>query len=166
MSYDSPILVVDDNKEIHRQILRILSKAPLDPAASQLDSLHNEVFGDAGPDKKPAKRSYNCVSAYQGQEALSYVVEAQKENKPFGLAIVDMRMPPGWDGLETIKRLWEVSPKTQILICSAYSDYSLEQINQELNRSSSYLFLRKPFEVLELEQMVAYMMEKWHLQKD
>ena len=58
-----------------------------------------------------------------------------EQGRPFALAFIDMRMPPGWDGLETIEHLWTVDPDVQVVICTAYSDYSWSDMLTRLGRS-------------------------------
>jgi len=116
------ILVVDDNPAIHEDFRKILD-ADLAP---DLDTLANILFGDA----PPAQRAQPFVldSAYQGEDALGLVQQALAAQQPYAVAFVDIRMPPGWDGLETLARMWEVDPRIEAVLCSAYADYSWEQI--------------------------------------
>ncbi|SPE59104.1 hypothetical protein SBV1_30039 [Verrucomicrobia bacterium] len=51
-------------------------------------------------------------------------------------------MPPGWDGFQTIRKLWEVDPDLQVVSCTAYSDYSLDAIVARLGRSDRLVFLK------------------------
>jgi DNA-binding NarL/FixJ family response regulator len=68
------------------------------------------------------------------------------------MAFVDMRMPPGWDGLETIERLWAVDPDVQVVICSAHSDRNWTDVVARLNNSDKLLVVKKPFEAIEVMQ--------------
>jgi diguanylate cyclase (GGDEF)-like protein len=76
-----------------------------------------------------------------------------------------MRMPPGWDGLQTIQRLWEADPQLEVVICTAYSDYSWEEILQKLGMTDRLLILKKPFDPAEVSQLAASLSEKWTLKK-
>jgi DNA-binding LytR/AlgR family response regulator len=64
----------------------------------------------------------------QGQEGWERVQQAIEKNQPYAVAFVDIRMPPGWDGVETTQKLWEVDPCLQVVICTAYSDYSWDEL--------------------------------------
>jgi diguanylate cyclase (GGDEF)-like protein/PAS domain S-box-containing protein len=79
------------------------------------------------------------------------------------MAFVDMRMPPGWDGVQTITKLWEVDPELQVVICTAYSDYSWEEILERLGVNDHLLLLKKPFDTAEVCQLACALTEKWHL---
>jgi signal transduction histidine kinase len=101
----------------------------------------------------------------QGQDAFALAIEAKHSGRPFALAFVDMRMPPGWDGLETIEHLWAVDPDLQIVICSAHSDYSWSDIDERLHARESVLILKKPFDTIEVVQCAHALTTKWSLMK-
>lgn len=75
-------------------------------------------------------------------------------------------MPPGWDGIETIKHMWEVDPDIQVVICTAYSDYSWEDTVKELGIGDNYLILKKPFDVVAVRQLACALTRKWILAND
>jgi two-component system, cell cycle sensor histidine kinase and response regulator CckA len=79
------------------------------------------------------------------------------------MAFVDVRMPPGWDGIETTARIWEICPDLQIVICTAYSDYSWEEMSAKLSNSDQVVILKKPFDTVEVLQLAAALTEKWRL---
>ncbi len=114
------ILVIDDNRAIHDDFTKIL--CPEDSTLMEVDAVANDLFGDDSGDIDVPK--FEIDSAYQGQDGLELVKKALQENRPYPVAFVDVRMPPGWDGIETTKHIWEVDPTVQIVICTAYSDYS------------------------------------------
>jgi two-component system, NtrC family, sensor kinase len=151
------VLVVDDNRAIHEDFAKVLATR----APDQLDDIEAMLFDSAAP--VAAVTTMELVSAFQGQEALQHVIDAQRDNRPFALAFVDMRMPPGWDGLETIERIWKVDPDIQIVICSAYSDYSWNDLHQRLGDRESLLILKKPFDTIEVVQCAHALTTKWDL---
>lgn len=104
---------------------------------------------------------FRIESALQGQQSLELVEAAVRAGDPYMLAFVDMRMPPGWDGVQTIKRLWQADPNLQIVICTAYSDYSWEEIAGELGPTDRMLILKKPFDDVEARQLAAALTQKW-----
>ena len=109
---------------------------------------------------------FELDSAYQGQEALALVSQALAANAPYAMVFIDMRMPPGWDGLQTIEQLWNVDPNLQIALCTAYSDYSFEAIEARLKYNDQLLILKKPFDHLEIRQMASALTWKWQLAQD
>ena len=146
------VLVIDDNRAIHDDFKKILCPLKIQPFPWE-DDLRS----------KPKPLEFELTSAYQGEEGLAFVQEALRAARPFAVAFVDMRMPPGWDGMETASRLWEADPDLQIIICTAYADYSWNEILTNLGRSDRLLILKKPFDVIEVRQMANAMSEKWRL---
>lgn len=160
------ILVIDDNKAIHEDFKQILSNAPVNPS---LHLAREAVFGNSCEKNENSNVSTNTNIEFQvdcasdGHEGLEKVVEAARMDKPYALAFVDMRMGAGWDGLQTIERLWKVQPSLQVVICSAYSDYSWTEITDRLGQTERFLILKKPFDNIEVRQMACSLTEKWGL---
>jgi len=152
------ILVIDDNAEIHNDFRKILDSAS---PPGGLDELMADVFGD--DPEHASGQGFKTDSAYQGREGLEKVQQAQAQGRPYSVAFVDMRMPPGWDGVETISRIWAVDPLIQIVICTAYSDYSWKDIVSRLGNSDRLVVLKKPFDTIEVMQMVHALTRKWLL---
>ncbi|MCT8961644.1 EAL domain-containing protein [Pseudomonas veronii] len=154
------VLIVDDAASIHEDFRKILCA---DTTGGQsLDSIEETLFGTA----PTVRQTFVLDSAYQGQEALALVNQALADNAPYALVFIDMRMPPGWDGLETIEQLWNVDPNLQIALCTAYSDYSFEAIEARIQYSDQLLILKKPFDNLEIRQMASALTWKWQLAQD
>ena len=153
------ILVVDDNAAIHNDFRKTLGTQP--SVGAHLDDLEKSLFG--GETAPAARAVFRIDSALQGQEALAKVQQALKEDDPYVLAFVDVRMPPGWDGVETLEHLWECSPELQAVICTAYSDYSWDDMSRRLGQADSLLILKKPFDTAEVLQVTHALTRKWAL---
>jgi two-component system NtrC family sensor kinase len=159
------ILIVDDNPAIHDDFGKVLTAAAA--PSGELEDLEAQMFGDVTPSSRPSgQRQFELVSAYQGRQALALVTEACAQGRPFSLAFVDMRMPPGWDGLETIEHLWRVDPNLQIVICSAYSDHSWSEMCERLGDRDALLILKKPFDTIEIVQLAHALTAKWGLEAE
>ncbi|MGR3966258.1 EAL domain-containing protein [Pseudomonas sp. 910_23] len=154
------ILIVDDTASIHQDFRKILCAD--EDGKPSLDTLESTLFGTTAP----LRQAFELDSAYQGQEALALVNKALADNAPYAMVFIDMRMPPGWDGLQTIEQLWNVDPNLQIALCTAYSDYSFEAIEARLKYSDQLLILKKPFDPLEIRQMASALTWKWQLAQD
>jgi two-component system, NtrC family, sensor kinase len=159
------ILLVDDSPAIHEDIRKILCPPARSHGTleSALDSMEEDLFDEA-----PftfTMENYQLDSAYQGPEALALLREAHREHLPYAMAFVDVRMPPGWDGIETINQLWRVDPELQVVICTAYSDHSWSEIRRRLAPSDNLLILRKPFDAVEIRQLAHTMTTKWTLRQ-
>ncbi|MCB9941563.1 MAG: PAS domain S-box protein [Planctomycetaceae bacterium] len=154
------ILIVDDNPAIHEDYRRVLCN---DEAGSDdLVSAKALLLGGK-PSIEASAFDIELVSAFQGEEALELVRQSVVDRTPFQLAFVDVRMPPGIDGIETISRLWEIDPAVQIVICTAFSDYSWEETNANLKNSDKLLILKKPFEIAVVRQMACSLIAKHEL---
>src|ERR1700722_580522 len=152
------ILITDDNAAIHEDFRRILTASAQDD--SNLSDAEILLFGDAAA--TPAHRpGYALDFALQGQLAVQLVKRARADGHPYTMAFVDMRMPPGWDGLETIEHLWKTDPDVQVVICSAHTDYDWTEVVARLGHSDKLLVLRKTAEPIEVLQCATALSRKW-----
>lgn len=165
MEYNTRILVVDDNESIHGDFRKVLvQETSIDH--TELNEMEAELFGaDPEETKKSNKNTvtYEVDSAFQGQEALKMVDKAQEEGRPYALVFMDVRMPPGWDGIETISRIWVKHPYVEMVLCTAYSDYTWDDIVEKLGCTDKLLFLRKPFDSVAVQQMALSLIKKFNL---
>jgi PAS domain S-box-containing protein len=156
----SRLLIIDDSANIHADIRKVLTREN----TSALAQMEADIFGEGTPDPGSAQQ-FDIDSAYQGEDGVSMAEHALREGRPYAVAFVDMRMPPGMDGLATIVRLWEVDPDIQVVICSAYSDYSWAEIMSRVGHNDRLLIVRKPFDNIEVLQLAHTLATKWHLQR-
>ncbi|EJM10060.1 diguanylate cyclase (GGDEF) domain-containing protein [Pseudomonas sp. GM18] len=154
------ILIIDDTPSIHEDFRKILGADTDDELT--LAGTEAALFDTP----QTTRQVFQLDSAYQGQEALKLVKRAQAEGRPYAMAFTDMRMPPGWDGLETIERLWKVDPHLQIALCTAFSDYTWEAMAERLEFGDQLLVLKKPFDSLEIRQMASALTWKWQMAQD
>jgi signal transduction histidine kinase len=154
------LLVVDDNEAIHKDFRKIL--AP-DQRASKLASIESSLFGEMS--EALALTPYEVDSAFQGEEALTMVQAGLASGRPYLLAFVDVRMPSGWDGIETTARLWQRDPDLQVVIRTAYSDYSWDDLIKRFGQTDRLVIQKKPFDNIEVLQLANALTEKWHLSR-
>jgi diguanylate cyclase len=153
------ILLIDDNTSIHGDFRKVLGVDSEDEAQAALTALEADLFGEA---RSTASRpNFEIHSAYQGQEGVEMARAAVAKGEPYAMAFVDMRMPPGWDGLKTIEHLWQVDPDVHVVICSAHTDYDWSEVVERLNHSDKLLVLRKPAEPIEVLQCATALTRKW-----
>jgi signal transduction histidine kinase len=155
------ILIIDDNPSIHQDFKKILSSAE---GTTSLDSLETAIFGSP-QSRAGGAYAFEVDSAAQGEEGVQLVQEAAQDGRPYALAFVDIRMPPGIDGVETTSRLWKADEDLQVVLCSAYADYSWEEVAQRLGINQRLLILRKPFDNIEVRQMAHALAQKWDLSR-
>lgn len=153
------ILVADDDAAFHGVFsamlapaseLRPHSKMAPDPAIPE------QALSDNFP-------TFKIDFAFQGQEALVCVRNALAENYPYTMAFIDVRMPPGWNGIETISHIWKECFDLQIVICTGHTDFSWHDLIRRFGHSDRLLILKKPFDMTELRQVAYSLAEKWDL---
>ncbi len=156
------ILIIDDNQAIHQDFAKILLKNSSNN--SELDKLEAALFG--APKPQSTLLGFSLDYATQGAEGISKLEQALAKKQPYALAFVDGRMPPGIDGIETIQELWKRDPELQVVLCTAYSDYSWREIHNILGETDNLLILKKPFDNMEVLQMAHALVRKWDLNRE
>lgn len=156
------ILLIDDQETIHEDYRKVLGVRTATSAA--LSKAAAELFDDDSTSSFDWE-GFELDSAYQGQDGFALVQQSIDEGRPYALAFVDIRMPPGWDGIQTVRRIWEIDPEILIVICSAYSDYSWEEMIQQLGRNDRFLILKKPFDNVEVRQCAMALTERWSVSR-
>jgi len=153
------ILVIDDNPAIHEDFRKVLTSSG---DTGGLDAAEAALFGDT-PGSRPKRAAFDLDYALQGLDGVEKIQEACEAGTPYALAFVDVRMPPGIDGIETAVKIWEAAPDTQIVICTAYTDYSWDEMTAKVGCSDKLVLLKKPFDNVEVLQLACAMTEKWRL---
>ena len=153
------ILVVDDFPAIHKDFQKILQEQN-DPR-DILRQFQADILGD-GTEQSP-RAQFRVESAFQGEEGLQIVRQSYQESDPVILAFIDVRMPPGMDGIETSSRLQKEFPETQIVICTAFNDFPWLKIAKQMQRADNFVILKKPFENIEILQLAHALCAKWKL---
>jgi diguanylate cyclase len=148
------VLTIDDNPAIHEDYRKILAGRD----NGRVTAAEATLFGEQPPVERP---TFDVDSAMQGRDGVERVRQALAEGRPYSVAFVDMRMPPGWDGLETIEQLWKVDPEVQIVVCSAYTDYDWLELLARLGHSDKLIVIKKPFEPIEILQSASALSRKW-----
>lgn len=159
------ILVIDDTQSIHADFEKVLSPAESSESERALEELDRLMFEDEPQETCQIQFEFKIEHAYQGEEGLDRVRAANEAGTPYSVAFVDMRMPPGWDGLKTVEEIAKADPNIQFVICSAYSDYSWRQIIERVGHTDRLLILKKPFDQAEVYQLAVALSEKWRAEK-
>lgn len=165
------ILLIDDSPSIHEDFNKVLIGNGNAETEEALFDAKAAFFGGGAPASAPEAETdststkaepFTLVSAHQGQEGFELVQKSMESGERFAMAFVDVRMPPGWDGIETIAKIWEVDPQLEIVVCTAYSDYSWNQTIDKLGQTDQLLILKKPFDPVEIEQLANALTRKWN----
>ena len=153
------ILVIDDNRAIHEDFCKILGANQ--PGPEVLEEREAFLFGEPAPTFR--RQVFHIDSAFQGEDGLRLLEQAVESGEPYAMAFVDVRMEPGMDGIETTAKLWEVDPDLQVVICTAHSDYSWDDMVDKLGHSDRLVILKKPFDNVEVQQLANALTQKWRL---
>ena len=154
------VLVVDDQTEIHNDFIEMLTP---DTSGSSTDALATTFIDEVDGFTFP---QYEIMHATGGEEACRIVQDARDSGRPIALAYVDVRMPPGIDGVETIRRIRKIDSDIEIVIMTAYADRPLSDIIQDMELLHKLLYIRKPFAWEEIQQITLSLVGKWNIERD
>jgi CheY-like chemotaxis protein len=163
--FNNRILICDDTEDIHHDFRKILSFPARSEKEAAIEDFENALFSDE-PDYSPGPRlsfDFQIDSAFQGKEALEMAERAHEAGKPYAVIFMDVRMPPGWDGILTVERIWKKLPLTEVVIVTAYSDYSWDEMVTKLGINDKLLFIKKPFDSTVVKQSTLNLLYKWNL---
>ena len=155
------VLIVDDFPAIHEDFRKILHGDD-DPRAI-LRQFQDDILGEDNP--MESSSTFRVESAFQGQEGIECIQQSYRDNDPVILAFIDVRMPPGIDGIETSSKIQKEFPETQIVICTAFNDFPWPKIAKQMYRADNFVILKKPFENIEILQLAHALCAKWKLAK-
>ncbi len=157
------LLIVDDNESIHQDFKKVLEVGH----TNKLRNVEMELFGaeDPEPSLDLPPINYQIDDAYQGDEAIDLVDRAALDDNPYAVVFMDVRMPPGMDGIKAAAEIWKRHPDTEMVICSAHSDYSWNDMLKEIGISDKLQFLRKPFDMVTVQQLALSCSKKWELEQ-
>jgi len=139
--YSIHILVADDDSQIRRCCNRAFSHGAIAGWQKVLDLMSAELFGNSGQMDAPV---FKLVQCSQGEQALSAAEDADAEGNSFDVVFLDIRMPPGLNGVEVAKTIRTIDPDVPIVFVSAYSDVSEEELRRQVQPSSRIRFYKKP----------------------
>ena len=159
-SRNNRILVIDDNPSIHADVRKILTAPSHEDRV--LAEAGNQLFGES-KSSSACGLEFHIDSAFQGEDGILMVLEAARLRRPYAMAFIDVRMPPGINGVETLARIWHDQPDLQVVMCTAHSDYSWEEMIRKVGRTDNLVILKKPFDNIEVLQLAHTLTEKWWL---
>lgn len=162
------IMIIDDNIQIQRDFGKILTTVEntVEKGDQGLAAAEAAFYGGTGADRPRPAVEFLLDFATQGREGAAKIKVAEATEAPFAVAFVDMRMPPGWDGLETAKQIFAISKDIHIIICTAYSSYSWDEILSGIGFNDRLVILKKPFDPIEVFQLANVMAMKWELKRN
>jgi two-component system, NtrC family, sensor kinase len=171
MYKNNRILIVDDQEDLREQLGKLLvSSGQPNKTSTLVQSMRERLMG-IEEDKQVVQKivpQYDIDTAGQGEDAFEMVQAAIDNNAPYAVMFTDMRMPPGWDGLKTSKKVREIDKNIEIVIMTAYADHTQGTIAAEVGMPEKLLYIKKPFQTEEIFQLAMSLTAKWsseHLER-
>lgn len=158
------ILIVDDNPSIHDDFKKVFGLNNAQASQEKLDDIEAKLFGKKDKNS-PSQEEIELVSAHQGEEALKIIQDSVQNGNPFQVAFIDMRMPPGWDGIKTIEEIAKIDKEIQFVVCTAYSDKTVTDFLGLGDIQERLLLIKKPFDQLEIILVSNALSKKWQLSR-
>lgn len=163
------ILIVDDQPEVLEDYVKILESSLKNKEIEEkLASMEATLFEDADANadmSSQIEKDYTIATATQGEEAVSLVEKAARERQPFAVVFMDVRMPPGINGVEAASQIRKIDSEIEIVIVTAFSDVSRQEMLRLIGPSDKLLYLRKPFDGDEIKQLALALTERWNQDK-
>jgi sigma-B regulation protein RsbU (phosphoserine phosphatase) len=160
-AYNTRILIIDDDAGVRDSYRQTLTAAQASDIINKGAALFEETVQDRGT---PHQTQYDVILTDCGENGVKAVQAALEEQMPFAAAFVDMMMP-GMDGAETAKEIWRIDPRMKIVIVTAYSDYTPDDIVRKVKREDLF-YLRKPFNPAEIKQFARALTTQWNLEQE
>ncbi len=170
MKKNNRILIVDDQKDLCEQLAKLLQQVgKSNETLSLVQQMRARLIGgraETSSNLEADKENslYEVESVNQGQDAAEKISQSLADENPYALVFLDMRMPPGWDGLETAKKIRELDKDVEIVIMTAYADHDQKQISEQVGHPEKLLYIKKPFQAEEIYQLALSLTTKWNLE--
>ena len=154
------VLIVDDQKEIHDDFVEMLKPGFMGASTNELAAAF------VLEEDRTFLPEFEILGAASGEEACDIIKAKKKSNRPIAIAYIDIRMPPGIDGIETIRRVRKIDRDVEIVIMTAYTDKSLPEIIHNMELLHKVLYIRKPFAREEIQQITLSLVGKWNVEQE
>ncbi len=171
MGRNRRILIVDDQQDLREQLAKLLLRSgKKNETVSLVQQMRARLLG-AKAEEEPTEsaagpeNTYEVDTAGQGEEAFDMVKKSLEKNTPYAMMFLDMRMPPGWDGLQTAKKIREIDKFIEIVIMTAYADHDQKTIAETVGTPEKLLYIKKPFQSEEIHQLALSLTAKWDFEE-
>lgn len=163
------ILVADDEERIHDFFIEALKDAPEAAGSDEFKELEKQLFNSAPPSQPLLPRQthrYELDLCTSGSDAVDCVIRSVEENKPYSVVFLDVRMPPGPDGIWAAEKIRSLDKDVEVVIVTAFSDIHPSEILKRVPPAHKLLYLQKPCYVLEIRHMAAALSSKWSMERE
>lgn len=153
------VLIADDDEHILQAYREAFSDADSTQAMRELDALAAELFESS--DVTDDEPHFDVVACRQGSDAIDLAKQAANDGHPFDVVILDVRMPPGIDGVEAGSQIRELDPDVEIVFVTGFSDMPLEELQRRVPPPLKLHYFNKPLSFSQLAQDVASMVREY-----
>ena len=157
------VLIVDDDDGIHRDFKDMLNPTR---ARALTDQFAETLLDEETENKTSFLPNFELLHAASGEEAYDIIRAGKESNFPIAVAYIDVRMPPGIDGVETIRRIRQIEKDIELVIMTAYTDKPLPEIVRDMELLHKLLYIRKPFAPEEVQQITLALVQKWNIERE
>ncbi|MDX1405151.1 MAG: response regulator [Woeseiaceae bacterium] len=147
------ILIADDDEYILDCYREAFGDIDISDNLRTLDALDAELF-DSDTDIVDAPK-FSVVACKQGDDAINLAKEAANDGNPFDVVILDVRMPPGIDGVEAGSAIRKLDPDVEIVFVTGYSDVPREELERRVPPPMRLHYFNKPISFIKLAEDVA-----------
>ncbi|HME38180.1 MAG TPA: EAL domain-containing protein [Steroidobacteraceae bacterium] len=164
------VLIADDEAAVRDAYRQILSETDMSSETAVFHNLRERLFNKNAPAQlarslSASETAFAPVFCEGADAAVAAVREALAADNPYAVAFLDMRMPPGPDGVWAAARIRELDPAIEIVVCTAYSDVDPRDIGGMVPPEEKLSYLQKPFHPHEVRQMTISLASKWRAER-
>ena len=154
------VLIVDDPPAIHHDFREMLRH---DTPSMASDEMAASFAAPRSPSPLPV---FELLHARGGEIACDMVGEARRSGRPVAAAYIDIRMPPGISGIETVRRMRDIDLDIEVVLMTAYTDQPMVEIVRDMALLHKLLYIRKPFAREEIQQITLSLVTKWNVEQE
>jgi CheY-like chemotaxis protein len=149
------VLVADDDENVLECYREAFGEEDQTNQMKALDLLTAELF-DTHKDLE-FQPKFNIVACNQGDDAIKFAEAARADGEPFDVVILDVRMPPGIDGVEAGSRIRKLDPDVEIVFVTGFSDVPFEELQRRVPPPMHLHYFNKPLSFTQLAEDVVTM---------
>jgi CheY-like chemotaxis protein len=151
------VLVADDDEHILDCYREAFGDDDQTSQTQALKALAIELFDTTNDLEEQPK--FQIVACNQGDDAIKVAETARKDGEPFDVVILDVRMPPGIDGVEAGSQIRKLDPDVEIIFVTGYSDVPFEELQRRVPPPMHLHYFNKPLSFTQLAEDVVSMVK-------
>ena len=152
------VLVADDDERVIECYREAFGSVEPTQHMRALNALAAELIDTTGDLESTPK--FEVVTCNQGADAIEAAATACDAGEPFDVVILDVRMPPGIDGVEAGSQIRKHDPDVEIVFVSGYSDVPFEELQRRVPPPMHLHYFHKPLSFAQLAEDVVTMVQE------